>query len=58
MGEVRKEIGYLMDFLDSNIYYDKKWKKKIPVTLHAFVDDLGRCTSKTIFDALECIHLM
>jgi len=47
MGEVKKEMAYLFDFLE---IHDSR--------LCIFVDDVDRCTPQTVFDVLQAVHLL
>ena len=47
MGEVKTEMEYLFDFLETH-----------DARLCIFVDDVDRCTSQTVFDVLQAVHLL
>ena len=47
MGEVKNEMGYLFDFLDTH-----------DARLCIFVDDVDRCKPQTVFDVLQAVHLL
>lgn len=52
--------SYILDFLRYTPYYIDKKKKigKCRPHLCVFVDDLDRCSSKTVMDVLEAVILV
>lgn len=58
MGEVKQEIQYLFDFLRMTYYSDNKLKKRLPVHLAVFVDDLDRCEKSTVMEVLQASILL
>eukprot|EP00554_Chaetoceros_debilis_P000137 CAMPEP_0194096296 /NCGR_PEP_ID=MMETSP0149-20130528/57269_1 /TAXON_ID=122233 /ORGANISM="Chaetoceros debilis, Strain MM31A-1" /LENGTH=1660 /DNA_ID=CAMNT_0038782267 /DNA_START=22 /DNA_END=5005 /DNA_ORIENTATION=+ len=58
MGIVKREIGYLFDFLLTHDYPDTSNKCRRPTRLSIFLDDLDRCESKTVIDVLQAMKLL
>lgn len=58
MGEVRIEVVYLYDFLQTEYITDWKFRVLRPVRLSIFLDDLDRCQPSTIVDVLEAVMLL
>jgi hypothetical protein len=58
MGRVKKEFVYICDYLSHCERWDEKHKILRGVRLYIFVDDLDRCTPKTIMDVLQVVHLL
>ena len=58
MGEVKEEVEYLFDFLRNHHVDDDDIRKKRPIRLVLFVDDLDRCPKNTIMKVLESVILL
>ena len=58
MGEVKKEIHYLFDFVRMTFYSDDKLKKRRPIHLAVFIDDLDRCNKSTVMEVLQASILL
>ena len=58
MGEVKKEIEYLFDFLRLTHYSDDKMKKRRLIHLAVFIDDLDRCDKSTVMKVLQASILL
>lgn len=59
MGEVKREVEYLFDFVRTHCVNDSKFKKKRPIRLSLFIDDLDRlATSKEVVKVLEALILL
>ena len=53
MGDVKKEIEYLFPFLQMLNYSDDEMKKRHPIHLASFIDDLDRCEKSTVMEVLQ-----
>ena len=58
MGDVKKEVEYLFDFLRMTYYSDKAMKKRRPIHLALYIDDLDRCEQSTVMDVLQASILL
>jgi Leucine-rich repeat (LRR) protein len=58
MGRVKKEMGYMFDYLKTQRIRDEKHQILRGVRLVIFVDDLDRCQAKTIMAVLEAVVLL
>ena len=57
-GEVAREVEYLFDFIRTNYFIDHDIKRRIPVRLGPFLDDLDRCPKNVIMEVLEVTILL
>ncbi len=58
IGRVKKELGYMFDYLKTQRIRDQKHQILRGVRLVIFVDDLDRCQAKTIMTVLEAVILL
>lgn len=58
MGEVKKEVGFLFDFIKTTYIDDHVHQIRRLVRLSLFVDDLDRCQAQTIMAVLEAVMLL
>jgi len=58
MGIVKKEAGFLFDFVRTHCWHDKEQNEYRNVRFCIFVDDLDRCNSETIVSSLEAMFLL
>jgi hypothetical protein len=58
IGRVKKEMGYMFDYLKTQRIRDEKYQILRGVRLVIFVDDLDRCQAKTIMTVLEAVILL
>jgi len=58
MGEVSQEVQYLFDFLRTHYVRDEKLKRRRPIRLGVFIDDLDRCPQQIVMKILEATILL
>ena len=58
MGDVKKEIDFLFDFIRTQYYVDDEMRKRRPIHLSIFIDDLDRCDKSTVMDVLQASILL
>jgi hypothetical protein len=58
MGEVKKEVEYLFDFLRTTMYMDEDIGCRRFLRLCVFIDDLDRCPELIVVSVLEAIILL
>ena len=58
MGIVKIEVGYFIDFLQTQYIFDWKYQLLRRARLFIFVDDLDRCDPQTIMNVLQAIMLL
>ena len=55
MGDVRKEVGYLFDFLRTTEFKNHSLKIKADYRLSVMFDDLDRCDKGTVMEVLQLV---
>ncbi len=58
MGEVHKEVEYLFDFLRTTYVRDHGTKRRRPLRMANFIDDLDRCPKEIIMQVLQVVVLL
>jgi len=58
MGEVKKEVCHLFEFVKTHHVDDDELKIRRPIRLFLFFDDLDRCEYSTVMDVLEAVMLL
>ena len=58
MWDVKKEIDFLFDFIRTQYYVDVEMRKRRPIHLSIFIDDLDRCDNSTVMDVLQASILL
>jgi Leucine-rich repeat (LRR) protein len=58
MGRIKKEFELICDYLSIYEKWDEKHQIMRGVRLYIFVDDLDRCSPKTIMDVIRVVHLL
>ena len=58
MGDVQKEIDFLFDFIRTEYHVDGEMRKRRPIHLSIFIDDLDQCDKSTVMDVLQASILL
>eukprot|EP00984_Skeletonema_dohrnii_P020763 scaffold10195_cov70-Skeletonema_dohrnii-CCMP3373.AAC.3 len=58
MGEIKTEVEYLFDLLNTETYLDKEIGCNRSLRLCVFIDDLDRCPQEAVVSVLEAVILL
>lgn len=58
IGQVRKEVAYLFDFVRMYHYIDDEFERERPIRLSLLVDDLDRYGTGTVVKVLDAVMLL